>query len=288
MNLFNGFDSSKEISLQERYESFIGGLPMLIPNLAENMIFTGYEEFTKILSAGKDDPIKTNRDNYHYLYEGIIGIPREEIEPCIQRAALTLKEIDSRTDLIKNCNETLSAARAKWDAYVKTTIETLLTYSQWAYQTELDWRNSIFNKPFFQHRFLNPFTPLKMQYNGLDCIMVSPEEFTIRRARFDSIVKDIQRVLESVYRFNKLPDHISASEFNEIINTIYTQHEHFAATTHNFETMNKELNDLIQRFHSESGPLKKQLWLMPESAKQALFRIYNPELFENAGAEEGK
>lgn len=280
MNSYNRFYSDREITLQDRYESFSGGIPMLIPKLVDYIVFIGYEEFIKELEAGKSDPIKNNRDNFYYLALGISNIKKEEIESCMKSAALTLKSIESKVASKSECDAQLKVARVNWSIHVEKTKNILAMYGEWAYEIESEWFNSI-----FKSAYTNPFSPSRLKLTGFNYLLESPEVFAKHRDNFDGKVEAIDGVIANVFCNDKIPDHISATEFSEIINTIRAHYEQCKMIEEKCQVLNKDLDELRCRYYSELEPLRKKLWTMPDASKWALFRICRPELFENVVVE---
>lgn len=268
MNSYNRFDTHSEITLQDVYAS-PGGISMLIPMLADHMIFLGYDEFTKDLASGKSDSIKANRDDFHYLALGISNIKKEAIESCIEVAAPILIDIYSNWKSVNKNDEKVNEVRVNWSAFVDKTQKSLAMYGEWAYQIQWEKFSSLFNGANAGQSSL-----FRMKFTGFEYLLESPDAFAKQRDAFDEKIKEIDSVIASAYLTDEKPDHISASELSEITQTIRAHYQQFKVIVEECQALNKDLDELICRYYSESKPLIEMLFTMPDESKWALFRIF--------------
>lgn len=261
-------------TIESQFKSLNGGIEMWLPRFADCLVDYEIDELIqKIQEASPQPRDRRLQEDLHFLSKGVKSIDKTVLENVIAPLRESCKEMEALSVKCQQRVEYLRQAESRWTAAAERAKSQLEVWENWAYEME-DARS----KKFPHWSGSGSSFILRFKFYGGTSALSSAQQLRADHAFFKSRVDAIQNVIFSAYIDEELPNNQSSSDFDEAIETLYEHQSKVNELLDVVGAINEKLESARRSYSSLKIPLLKLLWLMPETARWALFRICRPDL----------
>jgi hypothetical protein len=265
-----------KISVRDRMDSLNGGIPMWIPRLADHLAVNGVgkviNDSIEDLKGFQDNHRKTHLD---FLISGLKSLNQVELAAAVASIAEYPAQISALGAQYKEQSKALENIRSDWSIAAENAKKQILAWQKWACVKEAAARKEML--PWLRDDLcLEMYVGFEL--SGAHLVLSSPDSLARQEDFFKQKISSIRAVIERSYVNGVFDAALSLVDFDDALHELTKKQREFTDCENVFEEIKVDLGKCRESYYARREPLIQMLWLMPLSAKEALFWLCCPEL----------